>query len=165
MNLRMVGFRFRWPFCRIRALPMVALMALCVACAHDSRIGVDGEEFPPEMVDFVPYEGNPVFAGTGTDTWDRVIRERGFILREGNTYHMWYTGYADRTIGLKRYLGYATSPDGLKWTRFPGNPIFSKGWVEDMCVIKHDGTYYMYAEDETLDENNCNARGTQCRAF
>ena len=49
------------------------------------------------MVDFVPYEGNPVFAGTGTDTWDRVIRERGFILREGNTYHMWDTGYADRT--------------------------------------------------------------------
>ena len=42
----------------------------------------------------------------------------------------------------------------MKWTRFPGNPIFSKGWVEDMCVIKHDGTYYMYAEDETLDENN-----------
>jgi hypothetical protein len=39
-------------------------------------------EFPPELVDFVPYEGNPVFAGTGEDTWDRKIRERGYIRRE-----------------------------------------------------------------------------------
>jgi sucrose-6-phosphate hydrolase SacC (GH32 family) len=58
---------------------------------------------------------------------------------------MWYTGYP---IGDKdvKHLGYATSPDGLTWTRYRDNPIYSSGWVEDMSVIKSDGTYYMFAE-------------------
>jgi hypothetical protein len=103
------------------------------------------EDFPHETVDFVPYKGNPLFAGTGKDTWDHKIRERGYILREGDTYHMWYTGYNDNRSDTK-YLGYATSPDGLKWTRYPGNPIFDKSWVEDMYVVKHGDTYYMFAE-------------------
>jgi len=103
------------------------------------------EDFPPEIVDFVPYPGNPLFTGTGKDTWDRNIRERGYILREEETYHMWYTGYNDDRSDTK-YLGYATSPDGLKWTRHPSNPIFDKSWVEDVYVVKDNNTYYMFAE-------------------
>ena len=101
--------------------------------------------FPPEVVQFTPYRANPVFAGTGADTWDEAIRERGYILREDGTYHLWYTGY--RTKGdTTRYLGYATSSDGIHWTRDPENPIYHQGWVEDMCVVHHDGVYYMFAE-------------------
>ncbi|MHC4570851.1 MAG: SMP-30/gluconolactonase/LRE family protein [Planctomycetota bacterium] len=103
------------------------------------------EDFPREIVDFVPYQGNPLFAGTGKDTWDRKIRERGYILHEGDTYHMWYTGYNDDRSDTK-YLGYATSRDGLKWTRHPSNPIFDQSWVEDVFVVKHDSIYYMFAE-------------------
>ena len=43
-------------------------------------------------------------------------------------------------------LGHATSPDGTHWTRDPHNPIFTGSWVEDMCVVKQDGTYQMFAE-------------------
>jgi predicted GH43/DUF377 family glycosyl hydrolase len=103
------------------------------------------EEFPPEIVDFTAYQGNPVFAGTGRDTWDRKIRERGYILREDGIYHLWYTGYNSDHSGTM-HLGYATSPDGLKWTRFANNPIHDQSWVEDMCVVKHGDTYYMFAE-------------------
>ena len=39
-------------------------------------------KFPPELVSFTPYENNPVFNGTDTTTWDRLIRERGYILKE-----------------------------------------------------------------------------------
>ena len=95
--------------------------------------------FPHELVDFVPYEGNPVFAGTGQDTWDRSIRERGYILREGDTWHLWYTGYNDDLSDTK-YLGYATSADGLVWTRYPGNPIVDSSWVEER--ILHPGDFY-----------------------
>jgi hypothetical protein len=101
-------------------------------------------EFPKELVHFVPYKNNPVFAGTGTSTWDNQIRERGYILHEGETYHLWYTGYTD--INDMKYLGYATSTDGLTWTRYKDNPIYSLGWVEDMCVVKSNGIYYMFAE-------------------
>jgi len=106
---------------------------------------ISTEDFPAELVDFVPFKGNPLFAGTGTNTWDRNIRERGYILREGGKWHLWYSGYNnDRSDTI--YLGYATSPDGLNWTRYPGNPIFDKSWVEDVFVFKYGGTYYIFAE-------------------
>lgn len=113
--------------------------------ARKTKEKATAEDFPPEIVDFIPYQGNPLFAGTGKNTWDCKIRERGYILREGNTYHMWYTGYNDDLSDTK-YLGYATSPDGLEWTRHPSNPIFDRSWVEDMFVVKHGGLYYMFAE-------------------
>jgi hypothetical protein len=31
-----------------------------------------GDLFPKELTDFEPYESNPVFTGTGQDTWDEV---------------------------------------------------------------------------------------------
>jgi sucrose-6-phosphate hydrolase SacC (GH32 family) len=89
---------------------------------------------------------NPVFTGTGRDTWDRNIRERGYILvGDDGTYHLWYTGYAaDRPPTMS--LGYATSRDGVHWVRDPDNPIFTGSWVEDMCVVKREGAYFMFAE-------------------
>lgn len=107
----------------------------------------DDPDFPQELVSFTPYGQNPVFSGTGTDTWDQNIRERGYILHEGNTYHLWYTGYR-KGPNQPRQLGYATSQDGLHWTRYAGNPIHTSGWVEDMSVIRSDGTYYMFAEGQ-----------------
>jgi predicted GH43/DUF377 family glycosyl hydrolase len=101
--------------------------------------------FPEQLVDWAPYDGNPLFAGTGEDTWDREIRERGFILRDGDEWKLWYTGYnTERSETM--FLGYATSPDGIQWTRSPDNPIVDQGWTEDVFVLKHDGEYVMFAE-------------------
>jgi len=111
------------------------------ACNSNNK----SEDFAPEMVKFHPIEGNPVFKGTGTDTWDKYIRERGFILLEDNVYKMWYTGY-NPALSDEKYLGYATSDDGIHWKRFAGNPIFQEKWTEDMFVMKTGGKYYMYAE-------------------
>ena len=58
---------------------------------------------------------------------------------------MWYTGY-DGTRGGLKMLGYATSPDGIHWTPDANNPIYRGHWVEDMMVVKHGSTYYMFAE-------------------
>ncbi|NOY38130.1 MAG: glycosylase [Chlorobi bacterium] len=102
-------------------------------------------DFPSALVHFKPYKGNPVFSGTGRNTWDKQIRERGFILFDEGIYKMWYTGYNEDSIKT-RYLGYATSPDGLKWSRYPGNPIYTKHWTEDVQVIKYNNRYYMFAE-------------------
>ena len=117
---------------------LIGIAASAVAAAAEL-----GEEFPRELVDFVPYRNNPVFTGQGKGHWDQRIRERGWILREGDVYRMWYTGY--EPDGVMK-LGYATSPDGLKWERYPGNPIYSEHWTEDMMVVKHGPTYYMFAE-------------------
>jgi sucrose-6-phosphate hydrolase SacC (GH32 family) len=98
------------------------------------------------LIAWQPIPENPVFTGTGRATWDRKIRERGYILvGDDGTYHLWYTGYAvDRPTTMS--LGHATSRDGVHWSRDADNPIFAGSWVEDMCVVRHDGTYFMFAE-------------------
>jgi beta-1,2-mannobiose phosphorylase / 1,2-beta-oligomannan phosphorylase len=103
------------------------------------------DDFPRELVAWSPIAANPVFQGAGDDAWDRKIRERGYILVEDQTFHLWYTGYNDDRSPTK-FLGHATSSDGLRWTRDPANPIFNRSWVEDVCVIQSDGRYVMFAE-------------------
>jgi predicted GH43/DUF377 family glycosyl hydrolase len=102
--------------------------------------------FPSELVNFKEYPGNPIFTGTNLDTWDKQIRERGFILKEGPNYHLWFTGYSPAST--TKFLGYATSKDGIHWDRFSKETIHPGQWVEDMCVVKSGKTYYMFAEGE-----------------
>ena len=118
------------------------LLFAATGCENQKK---NTEEFPSEMVDFVPYKNNPVFSGTSNDTWDNQIRERGYILFEDGMYKMWYSGYNGGDT-IEKYLGYATSDDGINWERYSENPIFEKKWTEDMFVIKDAGTYYMFAE-------------------
>ncbi len=127
---------------------LFCFLAFCsIQCGPSKKATVfTSDGFAEELVQFVPYKNNPVFAGTGLDTWDKEIRERGYILREGNLYHLWYTGYREDADNITRFLGYATSPDGFLWTRYKENPVYNEGWVEDMCVVKSGGTYYMFAE-------------------
>ena len=129
--------------CRYPPAGLIVLAAiLCVAVS--SSVAAD-ELFPDELVQFVPAQHNPVFAGTGAGTWDQKIRERGYILRHGSKWHLWYTGYSgERTA--KKMLGYATSPDGLTWKRHPDNPVFDNSWTEDVHVVRHGNTFYMMAE-------------------
>jgi sucrose-6-phosphate hydrolase SacC (GH32 family) len=102
-------------------------------------------DFPAELVRFVPYAHNPVFSPAGPGHWDVKIRERGWILRDGKTWHLWYTGYDGTREGIK-LLGHATSADGLNWTRDEANPLVRDHWIEDMMVVRHDGRWIMFAE-------------------
>jgi hypothetical protein len=126
------------------------IVLLCLALTeHDALVAQDAAEtaadFPDELLNWSPHPANPIFAGTAGDTWDRKIRERGFILREGDRWHLWYTGYGQEEPG-HHLLGYATSDDGIRWKRHPGNPVYDASWVEDMCVVKRGDTYWMFAE-------------------
>lgn len=105
------------------------------------------DDFPKELTSFEPLAANPVFTGAGEGNWDVKIRERGWIIRDSRQWRMWYTGY-DGTRPGKKMLGYATSRDGLTWTRLPANPIHSEHWVEDICIVPHERKLYMFAEGE-----------------
>ena len=127
--------RLLWLFC----------VLLAVVLAGGTISATADDEFPAELVNWAAAEQNPLFGGAGVGHWDVKIRERGWILRDGDRWHMWYTGYDGSRTGVKR-LGYATSDDGISWTRFPQNPIYRKHWVEDMVVVKQGATFYMFAE-------------------
>jgi hypothetical protein len=120
-------------------------MLLTAACVHAPAVAEDNSLFPSDLVDFQPYEKNPVFVAEGPGHWDARIRERGWILREGNAYWMWFTGY-DGTRAGRKMLGFATSSDGLRWTRSAANPLDRDNWIEDMMVVKQGETFLMFAE-------------------
>ncbi|MFK5971919.1 MAG: hypothetical protein QM485_01430 [Flavobacteriaceae bacterium] len=135
----------------------IIVLAFFTACGNRSKsneqlkndsiniaLSIDSVPFPAELVQFQSISENPVFSGTGKASWDEKIQERGYILKEEDTYHMWYTGFGSESTSLS--LGYATSSDGVSWTRYADNPIFDENWTEDMMVLKVDGTYHMFAE-------------------
>ncbi|MCE5344666.1 MAG: hypothetical protein LLG13_00070 [Bacteroidales bacterium] len=126
---------------------LCAVMTLWACNSKSKNVAATNKnkDFSSEMVEFVPYKDNPVFKGTGENTWDKKIRERGYILFEDDLYKMWYTGYNPDTEEEK-YLGYATSPDGINWKKYSDRPVFNSKWTEDMFVTKNRDTYYMYAE-------------------
>jgi predicted GH43/DUF377 family glycosyl hydrolase len=101
--------------------------------------------FPQELTRFRADSRNPVLTAAGEGTWEVKIRERGFILREGDLWRLWYTGY-DGTRGHPVHLGYATSRDGIQWTRHPGNPLLPDLWIEDVCVVHEGDQWYLFAE-------------------
>jgi len=128
-----------------------SLLLLLMGCVKNTSTPIEDTStsdsliYPSEILDFTANKRNPVFTGTGTNTWDEKIRERGFILYEDGQFHMWYTGYRDQP-DAEMHLGYATSNDGIEWKRYEDNPIYDQGWIEDVMVIKSEGTYYMFAE-------------------
>jgi len=131
---------------KVIVFQLLVAIFIVTGCKNRDKASADTSSlFPSELVDFNPIDQNPVFTGTGMDTWDQHIRERGYILREDGIYKMWYTGY-DGSDDPTMHLGYATSDDGLKWTRYAENPIFDEYWTEDVHVVKHDGSYFMVAE-------------------
>jgi beta-1,2-mannobiose phosphorylase / 1,2-beta-oligomannan phosphorylase len=103
------------------------------------------DTFPAELTQFKPVKAQPIFKAAGVGHWDVKHRERGWILRDGKKWHLWFTGY-DGTREGKKMLGYASSTDGIKWKRHPKNPIYRTHWVEDMMVVKQDGIFHMFAE-------------------
>ncbi|MDA0810285.1 MAG: glycosylase [Planctomycetota bacterium] len=135
-------------------LPAVSRLAIVATLLCNGLISANADElFPKELTKFAPTAANPVFTAQGEGHWDVKIRERGWIMFDQNAaagspaWRMWYTGYDGTRDGQKK-LGLATSNDGVKWTPHPDNPIYGDAWVEDMMIVPHDGTLYMFAEGQ-----------------
>jgi hypothetical protein len=114
------------------------LLALVVALAACQGSSAAENEFPDELVSFVPYRANPVFEAGGPGQWDARIRERGWIIKERDRWRLWYTGY-DGTREGRKLLGLATSTDGLVWTRNQSNPLFPISKNKSSGILVHDG--------------------------
>src|SRR5262245_41367143 len=109
----------------------LVLVALFLLLPRTTSGQPQDEKFPGELVKFTPMGAEPVFTAA-KGAWDDKIRERGWIMREAGLWKLWYTGYAENG---SRMLGYATSKDGIAWSRYAGNPIYKEHWVEDMMIV------------------------------
>jgi predicted GH43/DUF377 family glycosyl hydrolase len=91
------------------------------------------------------YSGNPIINVGTSGLWDDESIYPRTVIKNGSTYQMWYHAQD----GINQRIGYATSPDGLTWTKYPGNPIMDLGLAgswEDTNVFKpvilFDGSTY-----------------------
>lgn len=81
--------------------------------------------------------------------WDSAGVGECHVIKDGNQYKMWFGG-SDAWQWWR--TGYATSPDGITWTRHASNPILREGpagtwdeWAASApAVVKVDGKYHMY---------------------
>lgn len=97
------------------------------------------------------YSGNPIL--WRTEPWEaRAICEASVVYEDG-IFKMWYMG-CRTSEGYNAALGYATSKDGLTWEKHPGNPILTdlKDAIIRTTVLKHNGTYYLFASDYQWNE-------------
>ncbi|MBQ3350968.1 MAG: hypothetical protein IJG38_11255 [Thermoguttaceae bacterium] len=63
----------------------------------------------------------PKIVLTPAGGWEGIVNRIGVVFKDGK-YHMWYTGQILKgNIGSK--IGYATSPDGVNWTRVQSEPV------------------------------------------
>lgn len=94
-------------------------------------------------INWTKYSGNPIM-GTGI-TWESNSIEHPIVLYNGTNYEMWYVGYD----GTNRRAGYATSTDGISWTKYSSNPVLDLGtsgsWDDEQIIspiVIFDGTNY-----------------------
>jgi predicted GH43/DUF377 family glycosyl hydrolase len=79
----------------------------------------------PDGLTWTKYASNPVLDVGAGGEWDSAGFEAPFVIKESPTsYKMWYSGKDED--GTWR-IGYATSPDGIHWTKDAGNPVLDLG--------------------------------------
>ena len=112
------------------------------------QVGQFGYAGSNDGINWTKY-GNPVLEVGAAGEWDAGTLEGGNVLKDGSVYKLWYSG--QDAHGTWR-IGYATSSDGISWTKYSGNPILEPGpepWrnghVFHPYVIKDGSTYRMWA--------------------
>jgi sucrose-6-phosphate hydrolase SacC (GH32 family) len=73
------------------------------------------------------YAGNPVLDVGSSPGWDQGLVSFAGIIFDSGVYKMWYSGGGATVFDGSVRIGYATSPDGIRWTRYPGNPVLYVG--------------------------------------
>lgn len=84
----------------------------------------------PDLVNWQRYSNSPILTKGASGTWeDRYIADAKVIRVSATDWRMIYRGVNASTNVAQ--VGYATSPDGLNWTKHPGNPVLgpaASGW-------------------------------------
>ena len=86
---------------------------------YSSHLALNGSTGSGET-EWSKHEANPVLTSNKSGVWDLEMGTP-CVLFDGVEYKMWYTG-AD---GVYSSIGYATSPDGVTWTKYHGNPVLT----------------------------------------
>jgi len=128
--------------------------------SYQVKIGVATS---PDGINWTKYAGNPVIDGGSIYSWEGFSVATPTIIKRNNQFEMWYCGVSyydilDNSTVDTIKIGYATSTNGLNWTKHPANPVMStydnpyninesRGpWTPDVVFRPLENKYYMWYE-------------------
>jgi predicted GH43/DUF377 family glycosyl hydrolase len=82
--------------------------------------------------------------------WDSQTVEEACVIRENGQYKMWYSGGEDVDPPTPQAIGYATSPDGINWTKHSGpvltngSDTWERGGVCGSFIMPYESGYKMW---------------------
>jgi len=131
--------------------------------ANPSRIGLatstDGTTWMKEAA-------NPVLSPNEVDSWEAKGLRVGSVIHDSGLFKMWYTGLDSNGKG---HTGYATSVDGVNWSKYEANPVLNAGdpgsWEDESvsrsAVIKDVNIYHLwYTGDDGMTQRIGHATST-----
>lgn len=75
----------------------------------------------------------PVLAPGPEGAWDGAFVGLGSVVWDGNRFLMWYVG-AGFTSFQTGAVGMATSPDGINWGKYAGNPVLRPSSIDQRLI-------------------------------
>lgn len=130
----------------------------------DSLTLVFGYAYSDDGINWTKHP-DPVLTKGGPGSWERLWLETPSVIYDEGLYKMWYSGESTETGLSLSQVGYATSPDGVSWTKHPTNPVLPVGLPGEAddkvagvgSVLKVDSLYMMwYCAVSQLDTNFTN---------
>jgi len=98
--------------------------------------------------------GSPVLLSGSAGEWDDEGVALSSVIYNGNTYKMWYSGWD----GTHFRIGYATSPDGINWTKYNDPATVNPPYAESDPVLNlGPGSWennWVYAQTVYFDGTN-----------
>jgi predicted GH43/DUF377 family glycosyl hydrolase len=89
--------------------------------------------------DGLSWTTNPDPVLEATEPWEEDKVYFPEVVRIGDSFAMWYSGLATLPSPDRANIGYAVSPDGINWGKWPGNPVLipepPNNAVDSMSVI------------------------------
>ncbi len=116
----------------LRAVGLIVLMLCFINIQGNAQ---DDKNEP--AIEFSPLEGNPVLTRSATEDWGgdcgTVFAPK--VIQHNDRFYLFYTGSCNRQAHPAA-IGFATSNDGINWSKYPHNPILtpSGDGYDAMCV-------------------------------
>ena len=76
-------------------------------------------------ISWAKHPSNPIFTPGSPGSWDAGAVGYVSVVQDGALWKMWHTGVDVFGPGSLVQIGYATSSDGVTWTRHPSSPVMT----------------------------------------
>lgn len=106
-----------------------------------NRTGTNGIGYATSTngIAWTKYTGAALVPGS-SGSWDSAVVQLGSVVWNGTTFLMWYRGN-NATTNDRGAIGFATSADGVSWSKYAGNPVLQttqvdQGYLGPPFVVK-----------------------------